>query len=621
MNNRYNQVPASVASETHFTAAPVEQLEFSRMVATPTLVTTFNAGDIVPIRCFEVLPHDTYSVVVNSVIRQMTVLTPTMDNMQVDIFAFFVPNRIVNESWKNVMGENTSGSWTAPSVSLVELGRNAVKVPVGSIADYYGYPTQGIISAELMQQMHDLKFRGYVMIYNEYFRDQNWQPAIPFSKLNIYNGFFEARDIVDPAIPVLDIIPLLGSDNIPSDGSSPSGAVIKALQGEGFKTTDAQDLANIDGITYAYSPFKAYDKPLKANKLHDMFTSVLPTPQRGPEVLLSASGQLPVVTGSTNADILSYSTRALSFTATTADTIIDRPLWVGEGFDELYAGDETVRPSSRVPLVPNNLHAILDNSALLSVNEIRMSSAIQRVYELLGRGGGRYRSFVNSFFGLDTETPFDDIPVQLGHFRRNLDLYQTAQTSASEASGTPQGNLAAFGYTNLGDKLFTRTFLEHGYVHIFAIVRHRNVYSSMLAKDNFRRNQLDFYLPQLANISEQPIYTYQINPFAANPMGVFGYQESWIEYREEPNEVTGLMRTQPAAAASDSLAIWNYADDFDSTLQVASAEWLKSNSAEVLDRTLAVTSENAPQFKAIFKFTVDKQRAMPIYSVPGADII
>lgn len=619
MANRYNQVPASVASETHFTAAPVEQLEFSRMVATPTLITTFNAGDIVPIRCFEVLPHDTYSIDVNSVIRQMTVLTPTMDNMQIDIFAFFVPNRIVNDSWKNVMGENTSGSWTAPSVSLAELGRYDTTVPVGSVADYYGYPTQGTIPAELMQQMHDLKFRGYLAIYNEYFRDQNWQPAIPFSKLNIYNGFFEARNSTQLANIPLSVT----SDNISSDGSNPSGAVIKALQGEGFTTSDAQDLANSAGVTYAYSPFKAFDKPLKANKLHDMFTSVLPTPQRGPEVLLSASGQLPVVTGTDN-DVLSYSYAPLKFTAQSDATVLtDHALWVGDGDNSLYAAidDPSYRPSTRVSLIPKNLHAILDNQAILSVNEVRMSSAIQRVYELLGRGGGRYRSFVNSFFGLDTETPFDDIPVQLGHFRRNLDLYQTAQTSASSDGGTPQGNLAAFGYTNMGDKLFTRTFLEHGYVHIFAIVRHRNVYSSMLAKDNFRRNQLDFYLPQLANISEQPIYTYQINPFASNPMGVFGYQEAWVEYREEPNEVTALMRSQPASAASDSLAIWNYADDFDSSLAVASGEWLKSNSAEVLDRTLAVTSDNAPQFKAIFKFTVDKQRAMPIYSVPGADII
>ena len=58
MANRYTQNVHS--AQTHFTKAPVGELEFSTMHTRPREVTTFNAGEIVPIFCQEVLPHDTF---------------------------------------------------------------------------------------------------------------------------------------------------------------------------------------------------------------------------------------------------------------------------------------------------------------------------------------------------------------------------------------------------------------------------------------------------------------------------------------------------------------------------------------------------------------------------------
>lgn len=247
------------------------------------------------------------------------------------------------------------------------------------------------------------------------------------------------------------------------------------------------------------------------------------------------------------------------------------------------------------------------------------ASAIQQVYEIQARGGSRYREIVQSFFGITADDPYSDIPKCLGHVSRELQLFQTAQTSASETGNTPQGNLAGFGYTASSGHLFENLFLEHGYVHILAVVRHRNIYSSFMARDNFRLNLLDFYMPPLANISEQPVYTREINPFSSNPNGGFGFQEAWAEYRYEPDLVSGAMRT--GLSDGNSLAVWNYADNFDSSLQIANSAWLVSNSEQVLNRSLAVTSDVSPQFKAEIRFVVDKTLPMPTYSVPGMDII
>lgn len=217
------------------------------------------------------------------------------------------------------------------------------------------------------------------------------------------------------------------------------------------------------------------------------------------------------------------------------------------------------------------------------------------------------------------------MPIQLGHIRDVLDMYQVAQTSGSQVGETPQGNLSAYGYTTKGGKLFHRTFLEHGYVHIFAVVRQKNLYSTYLAPDNFRKSTLDFYLPQLANIGEQPIPLRTLNPFIENQDDtVFGYQEPWWEYRYEPDLTSGYMRK----GLPDSLVGWTYADEYDPSFTHVNGEWLKSNAREVVDKTLALTSMNDvgedtgfSQFFGLFQFNIDKQRPMPIYSMPGLDTL
>lgn len=624
MANKYVQI-ANGQSNVHFSNALVGETDSSRMIASPIHLTTFNAGDIVPIYCREILPDETLSFGLDQfVIRQTTLLTPTMGEMQVDFYAFFVPNRIVNTSFKAVQGENYSGSWTANQVSLAPLKNSSsgtTQIPVGSVADYYGFPTQQPIPNSVLNLCHDLKFRGYVMIYNEFFRDQNYQPPIAISYLNIYQGFLDT---------VLSNVVIGGPSNtinttVVGDGSYGIGSVVHSIYGSG-RSSGSGSVSTVPSAQ-SVGRFRAISPPLKANKLHDYFTSVLPSPQKSQSVLIPASGSLssvPVITGSTN------------FTTYNEDLPPFRAVHSGPASGSRYSlGISGVSSSNEGPISgvietnvaqapyvqPSNLHTAPGSTVEgieVSLEDIRIAAAMQQVYEVLARGGSRYRELTRSFFGIDADDPYSDIPVCLGKLTRSLDLYQTAQTAASQEGSTPQGNLAAFGYTSSSGTLFTdHKFLEHGYLHVFAVVRHRNLYSSFMARDNFRLNMFDFYFPQLANISEQPVYTREINPFSSTPNSAFGYQEAWAEYRYEPDQVTGLMRN----GVTGSLSLWNYSDPFDSGLQIANDTFIKSNSQAVLDRTLAVTSSVAPQFKGEFKFFVDKTLPMPTYSVPGMDII
>lgn len=626
MSRRYSQKPV-VTGVTRFTKAPMSEVEFSRMTANPIHSTTFNAGTIIPIYYAEILPHDTFNMSCDFVIRQTTALYPTMDNMECDIYAYFVPNRIINDSWKNVQGENTSGIWSAPEVDLAPLVRgnfpsSSVRVPVGSVADYYGFPTQADIPVNVLQAMNDLKFRGYLEIYNNYFRDENYQNPISYSKLNVYNGFFESGGSRVPlgegSIGGILTMPL----NQKADGSYGAGAIQKAIYGDGSSV-------GVYGTDTSISPmltsWSALMPPLKANKLHDFITSGLPSPQKGAEVYFGIGDLAPLTVGNMYSfpidasgdpvEMLLSVAGGLTVGPTSAYPLVGRG--VGSSTLGVQIGDTSVT-GTRTPIAGTNVYADLSQVTGLSVNDLRTAVATQQVYEVLARGGSRYLETIRSFFDIETENPFSDIPTELGHIRRGLDLYQVAQTSASETGNTPQGELAAFGYTSTGGNLFNRTFLEHGYIHIFAVVRHRNTYSTYLAPDNFRKGTLDFYLPQLANIGEQPIRKATLNPFSQDSLEkVIAYQEAWWELRYEPNRVSGLMRP----GVTGSLANWNYADPLDTNFEVVTGDWLKSNSKEVLDRTLAVTSDLAPQFKGLFSFKVDKQRPLPTYSVPGLDIV
>jgi Capsid protein (F protein) len=140
--------------------------------------TTFDAGFLVPIYCDEVLPGDTHNVKMTAFARLATPLFPVMDNLHLDTFFFFVPNRLVWTNWVKFMGEQTnpgdSTSYVVPTVISTAGG-----YPVGSIFDHFGLPTAGQITGSNTVTHNSLPLRAYNLIYNEWFRDENLQNSVP----------------------------------------------------------------------------------------------------------------------------------------------------------------------------------------------------------------------------------------------------------------------------------------------------------------------------------------------------------------------------------------------------------------------------------------------------------
>lgn len=139
--------------------------------------TTFDAGYLVPIYVDEVLPGDSFSVRMTAFTRMATPLFPLMDNLHLDSFFFFIPNRLVWYHWKQMMGEQDNPtdttSYVIPKCTCPPGGYE-----VNSLQDYLGLPTVGQIGVGATVEHSALPLRAYNLVWNEWFRDENLQDSV-----------------------------------------------------------------------------------------------------------------------------------------------------------------------------------------------------------------------------------------------------------------------------------------------------------------------------------------------------------------------------------------------------------------------------------------------------------
>jgi hypothetical protein len=164
-----------------FAMIPKADIPRSKFKAQKTHKTTFDAGYLIPVYVDEVLPGDTFNLKMTAFARLATPLYPIMDNMHLDSFFFFVPNRLVWNNWQKFMGEQDdpgdSISYTIPQIVSPANG-----FPTGGLYDYMGLPTVGQVGTGNTVSVCAFWPRAYNLIYNEWFRDQNMQNSVTVHK-------------------------------------------------------------------------------------------------------------------------------------------------------------------------------------------------------------------------------------------------------------------------------------------------------------------------------------------------------------------------------------------------------------------------------------------------------
>jgi len=508
-----------------------------------TLVTTFDAGYLVPVFIDEILPGDTLKMSLQYVLRLITPLVPVMDNIDLEFFAFFVPNRIVWTNWQKLQGENQTSAWTPASpptgVPMYGLGGSVLCAEL-KLGDYYGLP----VGMDFQYHaVNDLPFRGYWKIWNDWFRNQNIQAPVT----------------------------VLTGDSALSSTLGVNGTLAKV------------------------------------NKPFDYFTSCLPAPQKGDSQLIpiELNELIPVIT-TTDEHWLGGPSLLWRKTAGVA---ADNNKSIHTNLGGTYQND-TAPGANPEAIHPSNLWVDGDGIVVngTTISDLRTAFQIQKLYERDARGGTRYVEMLKSHFGVDAGDYRLQRPEFLGHCRSMVNINQVEQTG--ETGTTPQGNVAAYGHSQGNDFLFNKSFVEHGFLHIFAVARHKKTYQQGLERFWSRQDRLDYYLPVLAHISEQPVYTKEIYALANNSTDVFGYQEAWSDYRYKPNRVTAQMRQD----ATIHFEMWHFADRYASAPTLVDA-WMQDNSNTNLQRILAVAIGH--QIKLNVRFDLEATRPIPVNSIPG----
>lgn len=545
-------------NERHFNQIPQMKASRTRFNRDQTTLTTFDSGKLIPFYVDEVLPGDTFNVDTSAIIRMTTPKYPVMDDAFIDFYYFYCPNRILWDNFKNFMGEIDNKPWMPTGTYKVPqiLIQGTEKLPQpyeASILDYMGVPTK----IKKSFKVNALPIRAYVMIWNEFFRDEN----------------------VD------------------------NGATIRTNDDD-LKYEDS----NTENIENALSHAIQGGRCLPVNKFHDYFTSCLPYPQRGPEVTVPMNGNAAVNLYNNYALENKRQSNEILHLNSEQATLFNWPEAGGESNPVYIAGAKTSGGSEKID---GFLGADLSTVTATTINELRNAIAVQQYYEALARGGSRYREQVQALWDVVISDKTVQVPEYLGGGRYHVNINQIVQTSGQQTNNdTPIGETGAMSVTPINESSFTKSFEEHGFVIGVCCVRHNHSYQQGLERFWSRTDRLDYYVPQFANLGEQPVKKKEIMLTGeASDEETFGYQEAWADYRMKPNRVSGKMRSN----AEKPLDFWHYADNY-ATVPTLSQEWMAEGKKEIA-RTLIV--QNEPQFFGAIRIANKTTRRMPLYSVPG----
>lgn len=486
--------------EQHFQTIPHVDINRSRFDMSCSRKLTMNEGDLIPIKVQEILPGDSMTCRIGSLIRMMTPIVPVLDEAHVDIYAFFVPNRTIWAHWEEFCGANKTTYWTQPTQYTIPQVKTtgSLKFWKGSLADYMGLP----INVDL--SVSQLPFRAYCKIYNDWFWNEN---------------------LFEP----------LANPNTDTDINTPS--------------------AQTFNINNCYRG----GTPVKVGRVGDYFSGCLPQPQKGAASYVPLGNEAPLKFKTTASDLSpSGTTKDTSMNGKTLGYISN--YYDGSpDYIEQYLG---ASDGTALLMTNKNVNLVADLSSAIgtTVNNLRNSFAVQRMLEQRARSGSRYIEILNSMFGVQSSDARLQRAEYLGGYRARINMTQVAQTGAT-SSVSPQGNMAAYSLTVENDEVVNKSFEEHGYVLFLACIRIDRTYQQGIERFWSRKDFVDFYLPVFANLSEMAVLNKEIYAQGTSEDDdVFGYQECWADYRYNQNMVAGELRS----TYTTPLDMYHYGDYYTS---------------------------------------------------------
>lgn len=568
---------------TLFTSVKTPRVPLNRFDLSFDRIGTYKMGKLYPIICKEMLPGDRFRVRTDSLVRTMPLSSPAFGRLRMYIHYFFVPNRLVWDHWEDFItgGESGEDTHVSPYVQWSDLvggdfqsrsksdtEGNWTYKPEDGLVAAFGLPAQPYAGSNVVEAgvangistttpVSVLPFRGYRLIWNEYYRDQN----------------------VD--------------DELPIDTAADGKLDITAWGDEKFKGSILGDL-------------------LSRRWLKDYFTSALPTPQRGPDV------QLPIVGegGTIQADgplKLMIQNQGVGSTTTTS-SVFTPDLNVGLGNTTGIGISSSVNDQFPVEkdhtdlMYASGLTTAGGSVVAATINDLRRAIALQRFYEISARAGSRYIETIMGHFHVRSSDARLQRPEYLGGGVTDINVGEVLQTSATDQT-SPQGNMAGRGFGIGRSNQCTYRAEEHGYLFGIMSIIPEPFYYQGIDKEWTRQSRVDYYWPSFAHLGEQEIDKSELSVGTSDGETdtygkLFGYAPRYAEYKFSKNIITGLLR--------GSLANWTFARKIsDPNLNAAFLEIPQVNNP------FAVQDEDTDKFIIWLSNDIRALRPMPFFGTPS----
>lgn len=481
---------------------------------------TCQMGQLVPFMCQEVLPGDQFKNISNILVRFNPLVAPMMHRVDVYTHFFFVPNRLIWDDWEDFITGGEDGlarpvkpytTWrqlmkqtfrTGPGNIYVDKGT----LTAGSLLDFLGY-NLGLTDDELETikatsnideldydwldiPMDILPLRAYLLIYNEYYRNQNTQSEIEFYKGSGFIGYSSA--------------------------------------------TQEPELEKLIKLKYR-------------NWSLDYFTSALPFSQRGPEQLV------PITNSSLTYKNDVSSVYDVETGAPFVPTDYDNNTSIGVGVSGVTTVQELDSNNALVDntLVGLDVSRNLDlQGGNISIRDLRRAERVQEWLERSARAGARYIEQLKGHFGVFSSDSRLQRPEYLGGGKQVVQISAVDQTSATDLTGstTPLGSMAGKAISGGSTNGFkTKELEEHGFIIGIMSVLPKGGYHQGLNRKFSRFDKLDYFWPEFQNIGDQELKTKEIYfaQSASNntPDLGFGYTPRYAEYKANADEVHGDFKT------------------------------------------------------------------------------
>lgn len=342
---------------------------------------------------------------------------------------------------------------------------------------------------------------------------------------------------------------------------------------------------------------------LNRNWSKDYFTSSLEEQQRGVAPAVSMKGYVPVMFG--------FDDPVLDGQLASFGT----PSTVG-GHDAIpaYQADEAIPGASSW----NPAFVDLSKGAGIDVSELRTSFQIQKWMERNMRCGVRYTEFLHAHYGVSPRDERLQRPEYLGGSKSPIIVSEVIQTSNASGQSSSTGSLYGKGIT--ADRNFICNYhaKEFGYLIGILSVMPKATYQQGVDRKWLRKSRFDFYSPEFAHLSEQPVSTEELYAFpgvedngsVVNPINnatIFGYQAIWNEMRANQSRVCGALR--------DTLDFWHLGRQFSSVPQLNSQFIECDATRDDLKRIFQVPS--VPGMICNFANIITAIRPLPKFGEPG----